>query len=178
MTLLPNEGWYPLKSLIFGIFEQTQCQMVTITHRNPVRIVRLSSFKKKWLLFMISWFFAEKKAIFGHFCIHTYLGHFLTEFHFSKNNLIVDCIVHSLIDFHKEILKNKVRALSRNMHVPHMWLQIAPLSKCWMPLLTWDVYYTGPHVYLAVDVEDDQDRRQEGIWNGWTASQWVWQWLS
>ena len=57
------------------------------------------------------------------------------------------------------------------MHVPHIWFQIAPLSKCLMQLLTWAVYYSGPHVYLADDDEDDQNRRQEGIWNGWTASQ-------
>ena len=38
-----------------------------------------------------------------------------------------------------------------------------------MPLQTWGVNYSGPHVYLAVDVENDQNRRQKGIWNGWTA---------
>ena len=32
MTLLPKEGWYSLKSLSFGIFEQTQCQMITFTN--------------------------------------------------------------------------------------------------------------------------------------------------
>ena len=47
----------------------------------------------------------------GHFLLFfilTYLGHFLTDLHLKKNNLIVEHVVHSLIDFHKEILKNKV----------------------------------------------------------------------
>ena len=48
--------------------------------------------KREQLYFSRFLDFCEKKDIFWHFCIHTYLGHFLTDFHFSKNNLIVDCI--------------------------------------------------------------------------------------
>ena len=51
-----------------------------------------------------------------------------------------------------------------------------------MPLLTWDVYYSGPHVYLADDDTDDRtggrkrfgtdgQKVREEIWNRWTASQ-------
>ena len=90
--------------------------MVTFTHRNLVCNVRLISLVK-WLLFMI---FLQKKGHFLLFFTLTCIGHFLTNFYFFKIILLVDCIVHSLIDFHKEILKNKVMAMSRNMHVPHM----------------------------------------------------------
>ena len=152
--------------------------MVTFTNRNSVCMVRLISLVK-WLLFMI---FLQKKGHFFLFFTLTYIGHFLSNFHFFKNILMVDGIVHSLIYFHMEILKNKVRTISRNMQVHHMWLQIAPLSKCWMPLLTWDVYYSGPHVYLADDDTDDQNRRQEEIWNDGqqvseSSSDWVCHWM-
>merc|ERR1711860_67002 len=64
--------------------------------------------------------FLQKKGHFLLFFTLTCIGHFLTNFYFFKIILLVDCIVHSLIDFHKEILKNKVMAMSRNMHVPPM----------------------------------------------------------
>ena len=63
--------------------------------------------------------FLQKKGHFFLFFTLTYIGHFLSNFHFFKNILMVDGIVHSLIYFHMEILKNKVMAMSRNMHVPH-----------------------------------------------------------
>ena len=54
------------------------------------------------------------------------------------------------------------------MHVPHMLLQIAPFVQ-----MLKGTPHMGclPHVYMADDDEDDQNRRQEGIWNGCTESQ-------
>ena len=63
LNRIPNEGWYPLKSLVFGIFQQTQCQMVTFTHRNSVCMVRLISLVHSYF----SWSFLQKKAIFCYF---------------------------------------------------------------------------------------------------------------
>ena len=56
------------------------------------------------------------------------------------------------------------------MHVPHMLLQIAPFVQ-----MLKGTPHMGclPHVYMADDDEDDQNRRQKGIWNGWTACPWT-----
>ena len=70
------------------------------------------------------------------------------------------------MDFHKGILKNRVRAVSKKQACPtliHDFISLpCPNAKCHSShgMLT-----TVDHVHLENDDEDDQNRRYEGILN-------------